>query len=196
MTPVELRSPRLLLSVPTLDDVDAITSACQDAAVQRWTTVPSPYTRDHATSFVTSYVTAGWESGTTRTWAIRRLGPGGGDILAGMIGLEGVRDGGGEIGYWLALSARRERIMSEAVAAVLDYGFGEDGAGLQRIQWRAYAGNVPSARVARSAGFRFEGTRRLGAVGRSGREDEWTAALLDTDPRSPADGWPSDAVGD
>lgn len=192
--PVVLRTTRLELSVPVADDVDAITAACQDPAIQRWTTVPSPYTRENAENFVNSYVTAGWAAGTARTWAIHRRHVD--DLeLVGMVGLEGIHDGAGEIGYWLAPAARGEGLMLEAIAAVIDYGFSPDGAALERIVWRALAGNVPSASVARRAGFRFEGTRRLGAVDRTGRADEWTAAILTTDHRSPADGWPSETLG-
>jgi RimJ/RimL family protein N-acetyltransferase len=192
--PIELLTERLLLSVPLADDAEAIASACQDPEVQRWTTVPSPYALSDARSFVSTYVAAGWESGVTRTWAVR-LRTHTGAVLVGMVGLEGVRDGAGEVGYWLAPTVRGQRIMVEAVAAVLEYGFDPAGAALQRVQWRAYVGNVPSARVARGAGFRFEGVRRLGALGRTSREDEWTAAVLSTDDRSPAEGWPLDAIG-
>jgi RimJ/RimL family protein N-acetyltransferase len=192
--PVELRTERLVLSPPTIDDVDAITEACQDEAVQRWTTVPSPYGHDSAENFVSAFVPAGWEAGTARTWAVRARGEDGPTELVGMIGVEGIHDGAGEIGYWLAPAGRGRGLMSEAVSAVLDYAFDPDGAALVRVQWRAYRGNRPSARVARLAGFRFEGLRRLGAAGRSGREDEWTAALLATDPHSPADGWPDEAL--
>ncbi|RUR01379.1 GNAT family N-acetyltransferase [Labedella endophytica] len=198
--PVVLRTARLELSAPVADDVDAITAACQDPAIQRWTTVPSPYTREDAENFVNSYVTAGWAAGTARTWAVRRRRV---DVdvhvdgleLVGMVGLEGIHEGAGEIGYWLAPAARGDGLMPEAVAAVIDYGFSLDGPALARIVWRALAGNVPSASVARRAGLRFEGTRRLGAVDRTRRADEWTAAILETDDRSPADGWPAETLG-
>lgn len=192
--PVELRTGRLVLSVPTADDVDAITAACQDEAVQRWTTVPSPYGRDAAENFVNAFVPAGWEAGTARTWAVRLRLPDAATELVGMIGIEGIHDRAGEIGYWLAPSGRGLGLMTEAVSAVLDYAFDPDGADLVRVQWRAYRGNRPSARVARLTGFRFEGVRRLGAAARTGREDEWTAALLGCDPRSPADGWPAETL--
>lgn len=199
-TPVELRTARLVLSVPTGADVDAITEACQDETLQRWTTVPSPYGPNDAETFVGTFVPAGWAAGTARTWGIRLSseedGAEGSTTLVGMIGLEGIEDGAGEIGYWLAPSARGRGVMSEAVAAVLDHAFDAEGVGLERVQWRAYRGNRPSAAVARGAGFRFEGTRRLGAVGRSGREDEWTAAILSADERSPADGWPAETIED
>ena len=47
-------------------------------------------------------------------------------------------------------------------------------------------GNIGSASVARSLGFRFEGALRLGAVAKDGsRVDEWVAGLLRTDDRTP-----------
>ena len=52
MEPVTLRTPRFELFAPTGDDVDAIHAACQDADIQRYTTVPSPYPRSEAEAFV------------------------------------------------------------------------------------------------------------------------------------------------
>ena len=37
-----------------IDDAEWIYRACQDSEIQRWTTVPRPYSRDHAESFVHS----------------------------------------------------------------------------------------------------------------------------------------------
>ena len=45
--------------------------------------------------------------------------------------------------------------------------------------------NVASARVASRVGFHFEGTLRLGAMGREGREDDWVAGILAGDARRP-----------
>src|SRR5699024_791987 len=47
-----LHTPRLVLSAPTSEDVPAITAACQDAEIQRWTTIPSPYERRDAEGFI------------------------------------------------------------------------------------------------------------------------------------------------
>jgi len=52
MVPVTLHTDRLVLSIPTEADIDAITAACQDPEVPRWTTVPSPYTRKNAVEFI------------------------------------------------------------------------------------------------------------------------------------------------
>jgi RimJ/RimL family protein N-acetyltransferase len=192
MTPVDLVTPRLLLRAPGDSVIDAIAEACADPEIARFTTVPAPYTRADAEGFVRDHVPSVWLRGTGCVWAIRPADSP--DSLFGMIGLEGVADGAAELGFWLAPGARGHRYLSEAVAAVLDFGFSADGLGLQRVQWQAHPGNVPSAAIARRAGFRYEGLRRLGGVQRGTRVDLWVAGLLATDPRSPHDdGWPAEA---
>lgn len=46
--------PRVDLTIRALvdTDVDWICAACQDPDIQRWTSVPVPYTRAHAEDFV------------------------------------------------------------------------------------------------------------------------------------------------
>jgi RimJ/RimL family protein N-acetyltransferase len=185
MVPVTLRTPRLTLRPPALDDVDAIAAACQDPTIQRYVPVPVPYTRDDAVSYVSDFCADGWATGERLTWAVVE-----GEALVGTIGLHGVAVGAAEIGWWLAPGARGRGIMREAAAAVVDHGLdARSGLGLARICWRASGGNTASAALARALGFRFEGVARLGAVGRDGREDDWFAGLLATDDRSPQP-WP------
>jgi RimJ/RimL family protein N-acetyltransferase len=180
MRPVVLRTERLILSVPTQTDVDAIFTACQDADIQRYTTVPSPYERRHAEGFI-PFAHDRWTTGVEATWAIRE-----GGTLAGMIGLHGITLGGaGELGYWMAAPARGRGLLTEAARAVIDWGFSTSGPALQRIEWRAVVGNTGSARVASALGFRYEGLLR-GALSNSfGRDDAWIAGLLHTDERMP-----------
>lgn len=52
VSPVVLTGERVVLSTPTEADVDRIAELCVDPAIAEWTTVPSPYTRDHAVGFV------------------------------------------------------------------------------------------------------------------------------------------------
>lgn len=189
MTPVSLTTPRLHLSAPHDGDVDAIFRACQDAEIQRYTTVPSPYAYAHAEGFVPRVATE-WAEGTSLTWAIRLASADEeDDTLAGMIGLHGL-DGRGaaELGYWIAPWSRRRGIVVEAARAVLDWGFADEGAGLRRIEWRAVVGNAGSARAARALGFRYEGLLREGIAG-TPRDDAWIAGLLASDDRDPHD-WP------
>ena len=111
------------------------------------------------------------------------------DGLAGMIALLQHGGGSAEIGYWMVPGARGRGLLTEAARAVIDWGFSPDGGGLERIEWRAVAGNIASARAARTLGFRYEGLLRRGLVGNRGREDGWLAALLATDDRMPQP-WP------
>ncbi|WP_158862641.1 GNAT family N-acetyltransferase [Leifsonia sp. AG29] len=192
--PVTLTGDRVMLSAPTEADVDRVTELCQEPAIAAWTTVPSPYARVDAESFITGPVAEGWATGRSCTWAIRRRERDG--QLVGMVGLDAIHDAGAEVGYWLAPGARGAGLMSEAVSLVLDFGFAAPprGLGLVRVEWHAFAGNAASASVARRAGFRFEGSSRLGGVQRGRRRDDWQAGLLASDPRVPADGWPADTL--
>jgi RimJ/RimL family protein N-acetyltransferase len=182
--PVTLRTERLSLSVPTDADVDAIYEACQDAAIQRYTTVPSPYERHHAEGFI-SFARSRWSEGVEATWAIRE-----GDTLAGMIGIHRIAPGGtGEIGYWMAPGHRGRGLLTEAARATVDWGFSAAGPALARIEWRAVVGNVASAGVAHTLGFRYEGVLRKALANAFGRDDAWIAGLLPDDDRMPQP-WP------
>lgn len=184
MDTVTLRTARLELSPPREGDADAIFAACQDETLQRYTTVPSPYTREHAEGFIEKS-RGWWEAGSEATWAIRD-----GDTLVGMIGLHRLGGGAGEIGYWMAAPARGRGVLTEAAHAVIDWGFSPDGPALKRIEWRAVVGNISSARTARTLGFRFEGTLRQALANGAGvRDDGWIAGLLPSDDRTPQH-WP------
>jgi len=182
--PVPLTTARLLLTAPDERDVDAICAACQDPAIQHYTTVPSPYTRKNALDYV-GLVADWWESGAQCVWALRA-----GDELVGVIGLHDIKYGAAELGFWAAPSSRGNGYMTEATMAVIDFAFGPMR--LERVEWRAVVGNAGSARVAQKAGFRFEGVQRSslphhGAGGAYGRADGWVAGLLSTDTRTEQD---------
>ncbi len=179
-----LRTHRLELSMATVDDVDAIFEACQDPDIQRYTTVPSPYTRADAVDFV-ARASQWWESATEATWAIRADG-----VLTGVVGLHRLGGGDAELGYWMSATHRGRGFLTEAATAVIDWGFSADGLELARIQWRAVVGNLSSARAARALGFHFEGTQRASLRNGSGvRADGWIAGLLPSDDRTPQP-WP------
>lgn len=185
MEPVVLQTERLVLRAPTADDVDAITAACQDPEIPRWTTVPSPYTREQGEGFV-DLVARWWAEGSQTIWGIFRD-----EVLVGVVGLHHItlHDTGGstELGYWATAGSRGQGFMVEASRAVIGWGFAE--LNLARISWRAVAGNIPSARTARALGFRYEGLMRQGLTSPRGRDDGWTAGLLASDDRTPQD-WP------
>lgn len=149
MLPVTLSSDRVRLTVPTRADTAAITEGCQDPAVVRWTTVPTPYTEREAQTFVDALVGPGWASDREYTWGIRRAGS---DWLVGVVSF---RTEHRDLGFWLAPAARGTGIMHEAVELVVAWAFDR---GAPDVYWECYEGNVGSASVARSAGFSFTGT--------------------------------------
>ncbi|WP_144782436.1 GNAT family N-acetyltransferase [Microbacterium sp. BH-3-3-3] len=179
MEPEILRTARLELSAPRENDIAAIHAECQDAAIQRFTTVPAPYLPEDAETFVE--LTRGWwAEGSEATWAIRLEGR-----LVGMVGLAKLPSGGPEIGYWVSPSVRGQGLATEAARAVVDWGFAPERPAIQRIEWRAVVGNAGSARVARALGFRYEGLLRSAHVNSLGRSDLWVAGLLRDDDRVP-----------
>lgn len=183
-----LQDDVVVLSPPTLADVDDLTSACQDAEILEWTTVPAPYSREHAVGFVTHVVEPGWGTGRDLVWAIRREGR-----LMGVVGLHAIADGSGELGYWVAPWGRRQGLLGRAVALAADHALDPDGVDLIRLTWHAYVGNWPSMRVAWRAGFDLEGVSRLEGVHRDLRRDSWRGTLLRGDPREPRAPWPAEA---
>ncbi|GGD73773.1 GNAT family N-acetyltransferase [Microbacterium murale] len=183
MEPVTLHTDRLVLRAPTTADIDAITAACQDPEIPRWTTVPSPYTREHGEGFV-KLVAEWWEDGSQAVWGIFHDG-----VLVGVVGLHHITPhssgGSTELGYWATAHARGQGFMVEACRVVIEWAFAE--LDLARIRWQAVAGNVPSARTARALGFRYEGLQRQALTSPRGRDDGWVAGLLPTDDRTPVE---------
>lgn len=185
MRPIELTGDGVLLAIPTKDDADAITELCQDEDVQRWTTVPVPYTRADAEQFV-DHVARAWEEGNDLTWAIRDPAD---HRIAGMIGLRVDSPGSAEIGYWLGAAGRGQGLVTRAARLAMEYAFSPEGMGLQRVLWQAYVGNWASRRVAWNLGFRFEGTARSQLLQRGVRRDAWIATLLAGEPQRPRTRW-------
>ena len=78
--------------------------------------------------------------------------------LVGVIGLSVKDEGIAEIGYWIGVPFWNRGYASEAVRAVLRYGFNE--CGLHRIFAGYFARNPASGRVLAKSGMKYEGTLR------------------------------------
>ncbi|GAA2745332.1 GNAT family N-acetyltransferase [Kitasatospora cinereorecta] len=174
-----LKTARLVLAAPHPSDIDEITAACQDPEIQRWTVVPSPYSRSDAEFFVDRLAPEGWRSGTNATFVVRTA-------EGALVGTQGValksgRPGTGEIGFWNAAGQRGHGYATEASRAVIAWAFAE--LGLRRLEWVAYVGNEPSRALADRLGFTFEGTLRSYDQQRGTYRDCWVGSLLATDPR-------------
>jgi RimJ/RimL family protein N-acetyltransferase len=181
MKPATLTTRRLLLRPLAPSDVDAVHAACQDPEISRWTSVPSPYTRDDAAEFVERISPQGWREDTLYNFGVFTRD---GGALVGSTGL--VRLGQltaparqAELGYWTAKEQRGRGHTAEAGLAVCRWAFTHLGA--ERLEWYAEAGNEGSRAVALRIGFVMEGTVRAKLVQRGTRRDAWTGSLLPSD---------------
>ena len=153
---MELRDGDLVLRPFTLDDVPAITRACQDPEIQRWIPViPRPYTEDDARRFVLA-------DDLGHQFAITESA-----TLAGSIGMRVNQFRVGHIGYWCAPEARARGLTTRALRLVSRWGLEELGLG--RVELITDPDNTASQRVAEKVGFRREGILRSHLLHPDGR---------------------------
>ncbi len=180
MEPVTLTTDRLVLRAVGPQDTEAVYAACQDADIQRWTTIPSPYLPEHARSFTEQVVPDGWANDSMFTFGL--FLPAG--DLAGMLGVTMISLGVGEIGFWGAREHRGRGHVTEAAVTVARWAFTERA--VDRLEWRAEVGNTASRAVAQRAGFTMEGTLRSGINNQGTRRDCWIGSLLPSDLALPS----------
>jgi RimJ/RimL family protein N-acetyltransferase len=158
-------------------DVPAVTAACQDPEIPRWTVVPHGYTEAHARDFI-SGTSADLATGRELALAIVSAGDG---RLLGAIGLANFDwpDLKGEIGYWIAAEARRQAVGSRATRLLAVWALTH--LGLERLELLAHPENEPSQRLAERAGFTREGTLRRYRRRHGVREDLVMFSMLAED---------------
>jgi len=177
--PIELTDDRLLLRPPRQEDAHAVHRACQDPEIQRWTTIPSPYTRENADEYVADMSPTGWATGEGASFGVfdRATGELLGSIALMHIGERDAATGGrAELGYWCAPWARGRGVMTDAARLVCRWGF--EHLRLARIDWYAELGNEGSRRIAENLGFTIEGIQRQRLVNKGERRDGWVGGLL------------------
>ena len=150
-----LRDGDLVLRPPEPGDAEAVTAACQDPEIQRWTLVPSPYRREHAEQWL-----AAAPGRAASGEAVTLLAFEGDGRLAGSFSVMelDVARGYGEIGYWVAPWARGRGVATRSVRLLHEWAVGE--LGLRRIEILSDAANAPSRRVAERCGYRHTGELR------------------------------------
>ena len=150
-----LRDGDLILRPKAIADADALTAACQDPEIPRWTAVPSPYTRADAERFIA--VSA--EEAAAGT-AVNLLAVDARDgRLLGSVSLLEMKPGYAEVGYWIAAEARGRGVATRSVRLLADWGRRE--LGITEFELLAHPDNAASRRVAEKAGFVPTGEMRV-----------------------------------
>jgi len=160
-------------------DVAAMTAACRDPEIQRWTMVPDGYSEDHARAFV-AHAEAAHDAAASLELAV--VDAANGEEVLGAVGLVTIDwdHERADVGYWTAPQARRRGVAVRAVRVLSAWAFAE--LGLVRLELTPYAGNGPSERVAERAGYTREGVLRSYFRSKTGLVDVVMFSLLRDDP--------------
>ena len=158
---MELATERLLLRPWRRGDEEALVRHADNPRVSRFLRdrFPCPYGRKDAERWI-AHVEA--QPGPPTAFALVVAGE-----PVGGIGVEPFGDVhriGGELGYWLGEACWGQGYATEAVRAMVPYGFAT--LGLLRLQAAVYGPNVASVRVLEKAGFVHEGTMRRAVLKR------------------------------
>lgn len=161
-----LRSGGVMLRALRGGDVPAITEACQDEAIQRWTRVPAPYRESDARGWIAA-MRSREKAGEALELAIADARTG---LLVGAIGIVTLnwRHRAGEIGCWVTPHIRGTGIGTTALRLLSRWSLGP--LGLERVELRIWEGNDASRMVAERAGFAHEGRLRGLVIDRLGGE--------------------------
>lgn len=179
--PVEINAGeyylRQLRADAAIDDRAALVAAFADPETARWVRTRIP-DLDTAGEYVHLRADQ-WKTDTRYSWAVAEQTTG---ALLAEIDLKDVQQdhGTAEAGCWTHPDHRGRGIATEALRAVLRFGFG--GLGLHHVSYRHSAGNSASQRVAEKCGFRYEGRLREAALVDDNREDLLIWSRLATDP--------------
>ena len=178
--PVEGLSDGIVRLRPIAEaDIDAVTAACQDPEIARYTTIPAPYERHHAREWMSASA-AGIASGTDLGLLAVDAETG---RLLGSVGLHSLDPVSGRCssGYWIAREARGRGIAARALRLLCGFAF--DELNVRRVELWIEPENAASRRVAGAVGFVCEGRLRSFMVINGARRDMLMYSLLPADLR-------------
>jgi ribosomal-protein-alanine N-acetyltransferase len=146
-----IETPRLILREIAHDDANGIFKNFSDADVAQWF-FEQPYTEMEQVTQIIDEFSRDFRQGKGLTWAI---------ILKenatciGTCGYGDVESGGrGEIGFDLAKEHWGKGLMTEALTAIIDYGF--EALNLFRVEAHTYSSNTRAIRLLEKLGFQVD----------------------------------------
>jgi RimJ/RimL family protein N-acetyltransferase len=152
---MHLETERLYLRPPQLEDAPAVRELVSDERIARMTlNIPHPYPEDGAITWIQRILSSDNSNAYPRM--IERKDD---DTLVGHIGM-GItpRHNRAEVGYWVGVPYWGRGYATEALSAMIDFGFSQ--LSLHRITGQYYVSNPASGRVMEKVGMIFEGTLR------------------------------------
>ena len=151
-----LETERLILRKMVLNDAEAVFAYASNSEVSRYTLWETHRSIEDSRAFL-EFATQKYENGGEPDWGIVYRGNG---CLVGACGLVNweAEHARAEVGFVLSREYWGRGLMSEAVQAILRFGF--ERMNLNRIEARCIAENAASARVMEKAGMFYEGTLR------------------------------------
>ena len=151
-----LETERLILRKMVLNDAEAVFAYASNSEVSRYTLWETHRSIEDSRAFL-EFATQKYENGGEPDWGIVYRGNG---CLVGACGLVNweAEHARAEVGFVLSREYWGRGLMSEAVRAILRFGFKRMN--LNRIEARCIAENAASARVMEKAGMVYEGTLR------------------------------------
>jgi RimJ/RimL family protein N-acetyltransferase len=145
-----LVGPFVSLRQFNLDDIAAVTAACQDREIYRWTaSIPFPYEEEHARAWIAQHDRF-WSRSERAPFAI--VSSTSGEFL-GSISCTSFdwTDRTATAGYWVAAHARRKGVATCALEMMCEWAF--QTLDLSAVALYTLIGNRASERVAEKAGF-------------------------------------------
>lgn len=171
-----LETNRLVLRSITLDDAEFWIRNFSDPDVVEFTGEEPPRDIEKAKAEIDTYCIGIFSENTGIRWGITIKGS---DQLIGTAGYHRwVKQKGynASLGYDLLREHRGKGFMSEALAAIIDYGF--ETMMLHRIQVMIDPRNMASIKLAEGLGFKKEGVLREDQYFRGGFQDDVVYSIL------------------
>ena len=144
----EIRTERLLIKTPEIDDKFELTQLINDKDVIKWLSeIPFPYTLSHAEEFIerSRERVLKQESYNFMIFQDKKM--------IGGIGLSEFNNKSCQVGYWLGKKYWGNGFATEALKSILDFGF--DQLNLEKIYAAYKIGNEGSIRVLAKCGFEY-----------------------------------------
>ncbi|MFP8886150.1 GNAT family N-acetyltransferase [Streptomyces mangrovi] len=174
---ISISTERLVLRPLETEDAPAFTEMMNDELVTAWTSVPAPYTEEHAREWITRGAPAERTGGRGIVFAVTEF------LTQRLVGTVHLRKAdwrvlSAEAAYVIAPWARGEGYAAESLLAAVQWLFQDRK--FERLEIRTPAGNTASQQVAQKVGCVSEGVLRNAWIARTRTEDgSWTDIRTD-----------------